>query len=113
MVPQVELEELKIPKRHFEMNGPIVNLYATLHTSPKLTFLCKHLTNLICPVKRYGNKKLKKERKRKKKDRQTLRCGWDRRQITYTFPRPFLFGVSREVNGGGALGDSGAAAAET
>ena len=79
----------------------VVNLYATLHTSPNLTFLCKHLTNLVCPVKRYGIKKLQKERKKKKKDRQTLRCGWDRRQITYTFPRPFLFGVSREVNGGG------------
>ena len=32
------------------------------HTSPNLTFLCKHLTNLVCPVKRYGNKKLQKER---------------------------------------------------
>jgi hypothetical protein len=65
---------------------------------------------LVCPVKRYGNKNFKKKGKEEKKDRQTLRCGWDRRQITYTFPRPFLFGVSREVNGG-ALGDSRAAAA--
>ena len=65
------LEELKTPKRHFEMNWPLVNLYATLHTSPNLTFLCKHLTNLVCPVKRFGNKNLKKKGKEKKRSTNT------------------------------------------
>ena len=41
------------------------------------------------------------KKNQEKRSSNTPLC-WDRRQITYTFPRPFLFGVSRgEVSSGG------------